>query len=201
MAGVLTVSPLADPLNYDIITIAGITTNVPGFGVVEVTGAERKYSWDVKKSAGSQGQTITYRGWELAKPKIKFKFWQDAQIRAFFDQIVPALSYDAEKQNPKPFDVYHPKLFASLIFWLVTDNIGDLVQEAGQLWTLTVETIEYRQAKAKNATSTPEQSNSSQGGEGTKPTVADKLRREIEATDNEFKRPLGAFQELPANRR
>lgn len=195
MPGVLTVSPLGNPTDYNGATIAGIKFNdkqpAPMNFIVEVTGAERKFSWDVKRSAGSQGQTITYRGWDLAKPKLKFKFWTDEQITAFWQQIVPVMYYDAEKQNPKPWDIYHPKTFASMIFWLVTEQIGDLVDEGGQLWTVTVECLEYRQAKAKNATSTPEQSNNNQGGNGTKPTALDAQDREIQQLNNIWNQPLG----------
>jgi len=188
--GVLTVSPLGDPSNYDIITIAGITTTTEANGKVEVTGAERKFKWDVKASSGSQGQTITYRGWDLAKPKIKFSFWTDEQIRAFYESIQAPIYYDAEKEAPKPWDVYHPKLFASQIYWLVTDSIGDLIDEGGQLWTITVETLEYRQAKAKNATSTPQTSNSNQNGKATKPTVEDEQDKQIRALTRQFLSPF-----------
>lgn len=188
MPGILPVSPLVDPSNYDKITIAGIDTGSLGF-IVEVTGAERPYNWDVKRAAGSQGDTITYRGWSLAKPKLKFKFWTDAGIQAFYDQVTPVIAYDADKQAPKPFDIYHPKLFANLIFWLVTEKIGDLVDEGAQLWSVTVETLEYRQAKSKNATSTPEQSNSNQNGSATKPTVLDDQDREILALKKLWDQP------------
>jgi len=185
--GVLTVGPIADPSNYDKATIAGIDTSkisTPAI-ILKVTDAARKFAWDVKKSAGSQGQTITYRGWDLAKPKIKFLLWTDAQQRAFYEQIIPALSYDAEKANPKPFDIYHPLLAANDVWWLVTESIGELVDDGGQSWSVTVETIEYRQAKAKNATSTPEQSNNNQNS-GGKPTVQDKQDAEIEKLRQRF---------------
>jgi hypothetical protein len=191
MAGVLTISPLDDPSNYNKATIAGIDTaaiSSPAM-VVVVSGCDRKYSWDTKKSAGSQGQTITYRGWDLAKPKIKFVMWTIEQQRAFYNQIVPVLSYDADKQAPKPFDIYHPLLFACEIYWLVTESIGALVDEGNQLWTVTVETLEYKQAKAKNATTTPEQANQNQNGSATKPTAADKQDVEIERLRNEWAKP------------
>lgn len=186
MAGVLTVSPLGDPSNYDKIVAAGITSP----GVCVVSGADRKYDWDTKKSAGSQGTTITYRGWDLAKPKVKFYLWTDALIREFYDQLVPAFSYDADKQAPKPFDVYHPKLFANQIYWLVTTSIGDLIDEGDgkQLWTVTCEFLEYRQAKAKNATTTP--STASTGPNGTKPTVLDEQDKEIAKLLEEYKKPF-----------
>lgn len=191
MPSVLTVSPLADPSNYDTITIAGITTKVETNGIVEVTDANRGFDWDVKKSAGSQGQTTTYRGWELAQPKLKFKFWTDAQITAFYQQLVTPMYYDAEKTAPKPWDVYHPKLFANQIYWLVTKKLGDLTHEGGQLWSVTVEALEFRQAKAKNATSTPEQSNPNQNGTDTKPTASDRLRQQIEQELELWNAPLG----------
>jgi hypothetical protein len=189
--GVLTVSPLENPTTYNEIVIAGITFSQAD-GIVEVTGAERKFSWDNKQSAGSQGSTITYRGWALAEPKLKFKFWQASQINNFYSRIVPALAYDATKTDPKPFDVYHPKTFANDIFWLVTKNIGDLVDDGAQLWTVTVETLEYRQAKAKNATSTPNTASSAGAGgsnTATKPSATEALQRAIEAERLEFMKP------------
>jgi hypothetical protein len=197
--GVLTVSPLADATNYDIITIAGITTATATHGVVKVSGAERKYDWDEKKSAGSQGQTITYRGWGLAKPKIKFQFWLDAQIRAFYDQLQAPMSYDAQKTAPKPWDVYHPQLFASQIYWLVTTNIGELLQEGAQLWSVTVETLEFRQPTSKNATATPQQSNNSENGGETKPTQAQKLQQEIEKERALWNLPVGGANQNRQN--
>ncbi len=189
--GILTVSPLENPADYDSITIAGITFALAN-GIVEVTGAERKYPWDNKRGPGSQGSTITYRGWDLAEPKLKFKFWQKAQIDGFYSQIIPALAYDASKTDPKPYDVYHPKLFANDIFWLVTKSIGDLVDEGAQLWTVTVETLEYRQAKAQNATVTPSTSSSAGAGgsnTATKPSATEALQRAIEAERLEFNKP------------
>lgn len=185
MAGILTVSPLENPAEYDRIVIAGVTS-----GLVEVTGAERSFDWDAKKSAGSQGTTITYRGWDLATPKLKFKFWTAAQIDAFYQSIVPAIYYDADKSEPQPYDVYHPALFANQIFWLVTKKIGDLIDEGAQLWTVTVETTEYRKATAKNATATPTTANTAQNGAGTKPSVLDDQDREIQKLYEEFKKPF-----------
>ncbi len=187
MAGILTVSPLADPSNYDRCVFADVTTG----GVCEVTGADRSYKWDTKRSAGSEGETITYRGWELAKPKIKFKFWTDEQISKFYSEVIPVLSFEADKQAPKAISVYHPKLFANQIFWLVTEKIGDLIDDGAQLWTVTIEFLEYRQAKAKNATTTPEQANTSPDGaaQQTKPSALRDLERERDRLLEEFKKP------------
>ena len=190
MPGVLTVSPLENPDEYNRITLAGFTTSVEQNGVIEVTGSERLFSWDQKKSAGSQGQTITYRGWGLAKPKLKFKFWTVQQILNFWTQLVPLMYYDAEKTAPKPYDAYHPKLLASEIIWLVTEKIGELEDIGNQLWSVTVETLEYRQAKAKNSTTTPEQANQNNGAGGTKPTVKDDQDREIEELRHLYNQPL-----------
>lgn len=186
MAGILTVSPLENPAEYDRVVVAGITTG----GIVEVTGAERKFNWDVKKSAGSQGQTITYRGWDLAKPKLKFKFWRSDQIDTFYQQVIPALYYDAEKTSPQPVDIYHPKLFANQILWIVTESIGDLVDDGAQLWTVTIDALEYRKATSKNATATPSTANTAQNGAGTKPTVLDDQDREIQKLYEEFRKPF-----------
>lgn len=187
MAGLLTVSPLQNPDEYNRIVLAGTSTS--GMCLVDVTGAERPFIWDVKGAAGFQGRIITYRGWDLATPKIKFSFWESAQIDWFYSTLAPLIIHDALKLRPKPYDVYHPKLFANQIYWLVTTKLGDLIDEGAQLWTVTAETLEYRKPK-------PIISNTPEEVRTGKTTVLDEQDLEIQRLDAEFNRPDGSFRPL-----
>ncbi len=190
--GVLTVGPIADPASYNRIIIAGVDTSKSDAGVICVleAGGGREFVWDQKQTAGAQGFTTTYRGWKPSDGiKFRFLLWTPAQQDDFYQRIYPIIKIDAEKSEPKPVDIYHPVLFANDIFWVVTDDIGPLVDEGKQLWTVTVTFREYRQAKPKNVTTTPNNANNAAGGANTKPSVTDDLQREIEAARREFEKP------------
>lgn len=188
----LTSNPLLTPGDYDVISVAGVSSP----GVVEVTGAERPYKWDTKEAAGAQGATITYRGWDLAKPKLKFRFWRADQISEFYQSFVPLLQYDASKTSPKPVDCYHPALVASNIKSVVVTNLGQLTHEGAQLYSVTVDLLEYRPAPKVNATSTPKSAapnntNKSSGATGPQHSPAeDALDKAIADARAQAARPL-----------
>jgi hypothetical protein len=186
--GILTVTPLEDPASYDRMVLGDITT--PGICEL-VGGGERPYKWDQKETAGAQGVTTTYRGWRPSDGiRFKFKLWTAALIQAFFRDVYPVIAIDGEKQEPKPYSVYYPTLFANDIFWLITDKIGPLTDEGKQLWTVTVEFKEFRQAKPKNVTTTPDTATSTAGNPKTKPTARDQQDEEIERLRREFAKPF-----------
>ena len=186
--GILTVTPLEDPDSYNRMVLGDITT--PGICEL-IGGGDRPYKWDQKEAAGAQGVTTTYRGWRPSDGiRFKFKLWTVELMLAWYRDVMPVIAIDAEKQEPKPYSVYYPTLFANDIFWLVTDKIGPLTDEGKQLWTVTVDFKEYRQAKPKNVTTTPTSATSTAGNPANKPTVQDAQDREIAGLLEEFKRPL-----------
>ncbi len=148
----LVVNPLRIPAFYDKLNIGGVDNP----GVCKLEGGARKYSWESKEPSGGQGGFLTYRGWGLSDGiKAKFLFWEAEQIDAFYSDYYPLLQYDATKREPKPVAVFHPALAANNIRTLVVNEIGPLVDEGVQLWSVTVEFTEYAPAPKKNATATP----------------------------------------------
>lgn len=185
--GVLFANPLVSPEQFDFLNVAGTISP----GVCKLEGSSRPYKWDIKDAPGTQGATETYRGWRPSEGiKFKFRFWTAAQIDEFFGTFLPLLQYDATKSNPKPINVLHPVLAANGITNLVTKEIGPLVDDGNQLWSVSVEFIEFRPGPKKNATSTPNSTNiNSKPGTGSKPTAQDEQDKEIERLLKKAKEP------------
>ena len=186
----LTSNPLVNPGAFDRISVAGVVNP----GLVRVSGGERVYDWDVKEAPGSQGSTITYRGWKISDGiSLYFFFWNREQIDSFFSQFLPLFQLDANKTAPKPVDVFHPVLNANGITSVVAKKIGQLTPEDKLGWSLTVEVLEYRPAPKKNATSTPKSSNGTAPGTGKeagKPTAMDEQDKQIAALMEQARRPI-----------
>jgi len=172
--GVLVVDPITNPDAYNKLSVGGVDN--PGLFLLESDG-DRPYRWDVKNVAGGQGSTITYQGWDLAKPKGRFVFWTSEQIQEFYGSYLPLLAYDATKKAPKPIAVFHPVLFANDIISVVVDKIGQLTHEGQQRWSVSTDLIEYRPAPKVNTTTTP--TSADPGSSPNKPTVNDALDQAI----------------------
>lgn len=165
-------NPLVNPDDFNRVIIASSIIS-PGLASLS-GGAERPYNWDVRYALGLQGAVIMYWGWKLSESiKFTFKFWTAEQINEFFTVFLPALKYDVTKKNPKPVSIYHPVLAANDIVSVVTKSIGPLVDAGSQLWTVTVEFLEYRLPKRQNVAKTPDTI------ETRKPTALDAQDREI----------------------
>lgn len=190
--GVLTSNPLVTPSDFNVISVAGVSSP----GSVEITGAERPYKWDEKPTAGAQGSTITYRGWDLAKPQAKFTFWEPEQISTFFTSFLPLLQYDASKTSPKPVQCSHPAFAAADIKAVVVTKIGQLENDGNQRYSIIVEFLEYRLPPKVNATSTPKSSSpdspkKSDGSQGPKQSAAeDALDRATDVARAKAAQPL-----------
>lgn len=183
-------NPLEDPGAWDFIIVAGAVSP----GLFKLTGGgSRSYLWDVKAAAGAQGSTETYRGWKVSDGiKGTFTFWLQRQIDEFFATFLPLLEYDATKANPKPVDVQYPPLMANDVFSMVTEEIGPLHDAGNQLWTVEVGWIEYRPAKKKNVTTTPNTTQTTAPGAANaqKPTVLDAQDRAIQQLTIEAQKPV-----------
>lgn len=186
--GVLTVDPFTNPDAFNLLNVGG--TDNPGVFSLEAGCGNRPYKWDVKPVAGGQGATTTYQGFDVAKIKGKFKLWTSAQIAEFFAEYLPLLSYDATKTKPTPITIFHPSLFANDITSVVVQDIGPLTHEGGQLWTVTIEMLEFRPAPKQNTTTTPKSANPATKNAAGKPTVTDALDQAIEREMAIARKPL-----------
>ncbi len=189
MAGIFA-NPLgagADPGAFDFCTVSGVRS----MGILKWSGSGRKYKWDRKDGAGSQGATLTYRGWDISEGiKFQFLMWTREQIEFCYNTFIPLLEYDATKKNPKPINIQHPVLMANNIFSVVTYEIGELVSAGQQLWSVDITFSEYRPPAKKNATSTPNGSATPKPlSGGSKPTAQDAQDAEIQRLLTEFQKP------------
>lgn len=175
------IDPLVDPGSLDVIYAAGVIS--PGLFVL--AGGAREYKWDIKDAPGAQGAFITYRGWRPTQGiKGTFYFWEPGQVEAFYEWA-QVWALDARKFATKPVDVYHPVLAANDITALVTKSFGPLTGTPQQLWSVTLEWIEWRPAK-------PIQSDTPQGATTRlgRPTPQNKMQEEIAKEKELARRPL-----------
>jgi hypothetical protein len=149
------VNPIDNPQAWDFVTIASIDSP----GVCEVGECKRKHDYDVKKGKGTSGATTTFTGKPPATFSIKFKLWTPAHFTAW-DAFRPLLKYDPTKKAAQAFDIYHPALADVDVKSVITESIGSIVHEGGQLYSLTVEFMEYFPASKTSAVSTPSGSQS-----------------------------------------
>jgi hypothetical protein len=176
-----TVDPLVNPGEWDVLYAAGI----PSPGIFALSGGPREYKWDVKDAPGVQGAFITYRGWRPTQGiKGIFQFWLPGQVEEFY-RWAQVWALDARKLATKPVDVYHPALAANEINALVTKSFGPLVGTPQQMWSVTLEWIEWRPARIIKA-DTPQGATARLG----RPTPQNKMQAEIAKEQELARRPL-----------
>jgi hypothetical protein len=147
-----------DPFNYatqwDSIQLGGVTSP----GICEVGEFKRGFEWDIKKGKGTLGATITFVGRPPAKGSIKFILWEAAHFVAW-DSFIPQFKYDPTKQSVQAVEIYHPSLAFIDLTQVVTENIGNVIHEGGNRFSITIELLEYFPPPAQSATSTPTMAN------------------------------------------
>lgn len=182
-------NPLRNPEAFDKLVAAGISN--PGLFQL-VDGGGRPFKWDIKDVAGAQGATETYRGWRPSEGiHARFVFWTAEQIDEFFTTYLPLFEIDGTKTSATPVAVQHPVLNANNIFAVVAKEIGPLVdvERGKQLWSVTLELIEFRPAKKANVTKTPDKA--SEDGTGKRePSPQDAQDQEIAALLAEANKPF-----------
>lgn len=152
-----TFDPLVDPGLADVMVAAG--TQNPGVCLL-MSGGDREYNWDIKQAPGTQGYTMTYRGWKAGDEIVmRFVFFEHpqgpgyvptypaSQVQSFYDDWVPLFALDARKIRPKPVAVNHPILAANDIFNVVCKKIGRMQTDGKMLWWVDMTFLEFRPPK------------------------------------------------------
>lgn len=134
------VNPVTSPELWDVLYVAG----QPSPGIAQVTGFSRSSDWDVKKAKGSSGASATLQGEPLAKGKAKFLLWLPAHFAAWDDFRVLLKSGQKDAKKITALDVQYPDLADLEIHSIVTEDVGQLVDEGGGLSSVTVDILEYR---------------------------------------------------------
>ena len=141
-------------------------------GIATVTGGDRPYWIDVQNVPGQTGNIIWYRGWgKVEGVKVSFQFWEPGQIEEFYKSYLPLF---VNNGRPVGVDVEHPSLKANDITKLLLKNTGQMIGDESNGWTVALEFIEYRKAKAITA-------GAAEGANGpnNKPTARNKLEAAI----------------------
>lgn len=142
----LSVNPIDNPGAFDALIAGGVQS--PGIFRLQGGTAARVYKIDVRDPNGVQGAIITYRGWRPTDGiKGTFFFWERDQIDKFYREFLPIWMLDAKKYRLVPVTVSHPSLEANGITALVCKQIGDLTSSDGNLWSVSLEWVEYRVGK------------------------------------------------------
>jgi hypothetical protein len=187
--------PLADPGVADVMVAAGMQS--PGVCLL-MSGGDREYNWDIKQAPGTQGYTMTYRGWKAGDPIVmRFVFFEhpkgpgytvtfpSSQVESFYNDWVPIFAIDARKLRPNPIAINHPILASNDINNVVCKKIGALQHDGKMLWWVDMTFLEFRPPRLIPA-ATPKGATDRLGV----PTPQTKIQREIAAELELSKRPL-----------
>lgn len=160
--------PLIAPQFWDTISAAGVFWS----GLAKVSGFVRENDFDVKNAPGTEGATSTYRGNKLAEGKIVLYVWTSEHWAALVD-FLPLFRFDPSAKSGQAIDIWHPSfdVLDPPLRAMVVKKIGvpERSKDGDSLYTVTIECLEYRPPKKKNATSTPK------GSKDTAKGTADKI--------------------------
>jgi hypothetical protein len=179
--------PIANPVIWDFVLVGAART--PGIAVVHEF--KRRHEFDVKKSKGVYGATITFVGRPPATGRVELKLWQ-SQHFADLQSFIPNLKYDPTKSTVQAVDVYHPSLDLIEIRSVVCESIGNIIHAGQKLYTVELELLEYFPPPAISAVSTPTRSIADGEVLGRDGTPPDPIG---DANDKEIAQLLAAAQQ------
>ena len=154
-------NPLEYPQAWDVIMIGGVVSP----GICKVSGIKRINEWDIKKGKGSQGATITFVQKPPAKFSVQIFLWRPQDFTDW-DNFRPFLKYDPTKKEVQAIDIWHPALADVDISSVVTESIGGVTHEGAQLYSVTIEFLEYFPPPKTSSVGNP--TGSKQNAEGAK---------------------------------
>ena len=165
------INPIINPQAWDFFTIG--QKQSPGV-LSSVTGWKRTSEFDKKKGKGTKGATMTYVGEPPAEGSFIIQLWRPIDFTEWA-LFLPLLKYDPTKKTVKAIDIYYPSLADININSVICEHIGAIIHEGRQLYTVTIEMIEYKPVPKSSAVSTADGSVSTQKKTtpGTPPKSAD----------------------------
>lgn len=142
--------PIANPVIWDFVIVGAVRT--PGIAIVHEF--KRKHEFDVKKSKGVYGATITFVGRPPATGRIELQLWQSQHFSDLQD-FIPNLKYDPTKSTVQAVDIYYPSLDLIDIRSVVCESIGNITHKGQKLYGVEIELLEYFPPPPVSAVSTP----------------------------------------------
>lgn len=137
--------PMLNPEAFYRAKVGGILTP----GVIPPAGVEGwalVFGWDVKKGKGANDATITDKGDEPPKGKIKYQVWrygQNGDPDDFADDDAFVRMLISAKANHQALDLSHPIINQLTVSAVVPAEIGQLTDEGRGLWTRTIEFLKW----------------------------------------------------------
>lgn len=137
--------PSNNTLNpFDVVFIGGV--QLPG--ICRIRSKKHK-EYDVKKSKGTQGATLTYVGYNPSEVIVENRIWTSGQLNQLY-QMIPMLTPKITQQTPLSdvgnlaLDIYHPVLFMYGIFSVVIIGLDPLEPtETKGVWQQRIHFLEY----------------------------------------------------------
>lgn len=180
-------NPLENATDWDTVQI-GLKTSP---GICTISGAERKFGWDIKKGKGTLGGTLTFNESPPVEFSIEFELWEPSHF-VEWDTFRTLFKYDPTKKSTTAIDIYHPSLADLDIKSVVCKSLGAIEHKGKQLYSVKVDLIEYHPPPKKSAVSTPDTSkpNANTPGIGKQPDpIADAQQAEIQKLLTEINKP------------
>ncbi len=155
-------NPITDPDLWDQFALGDQVS--PGIIPFDgVTGWTRKREWDVKKTKGADGATITDQGAAPAEGSIKLHLWRHGEAPDFIDDFedweqfqghIKTVKGNTSSSKLTALSIIHPDINQLGIYAVVVKSVGQLVHEGGGLYSATIELLEYFPAKPAGGTPT-----------------------------------------------
>ena len=182
-------SPWRDPKAYDRIEIAGRLWP----GIVEVSGAEQLFKWQVNDAKATDGATTVFQGRDIAKPKIIFILWEGtddqggyvdyfAEWEKFRPVLESSIPPSGSKKDPVALAVKKNVIFEHAHIKAISiEKIGDLKPDGQGGATVEVDYIVFNPPK-KASGGMPKAA--TEKAVGAKPKTEVELQLEKEQRDN-----------------
>lgn len=152
---------IPDPIGTPGGSVAWMTYSINGVtcpGVIAIDGIhgfERETGWDKKKGKGTGGAVLTETTWPPAEGSITSWFWAKGQIPAWYKFAQLLESHSDKVANSKAATIEHPALTTNNIFNVVVHKVGPVRHLGKQLYSVTVDYIEWVPPPKTSIVSTP----------------------------------------------
>lgn len=181
------INPFRNADAFDSIVLVGD----PSPGLCEVSGAGRKYEWDIRKGHGLTGATVVYTGEGLAKFTVRFFVWDDmppdGQLDIWDSWQAWWLRLDTSDKT-KGLDISHPYLEELKIGAVVVDEEKQWTQADAGLFVKDIVFLQFRAPVAETGKPAGSKAGSGSGGSGgAQPSAQDEYDTMIEDMTKQVK--------------
>lgn len=144
------------PDQYDAIMLGSDTFVIFSPTRVRIDG-ELSVKFDVKEAPGTDGASITYRGYTPAKVDVTWALYTEDMLRDF-ESLLPDIRPKPGKTAPKPIEIVHPQLALYNLHKFFVEKMPLLKKAGSGIYDVTLSCVEFF----------PKPKSSKKGGSGKK---------------------------------